>query len=114
MLLAVADTCSNCVKGTRMSTFAKIFFLVLLPVVSAFADTPQVAVVDLRNVHCYACLNTVKKALQNVPGVQDAQMDLDKKTATVKFDPAKTNIEALTQATAKAGFPSTARKQLSN
>lgn len=97
-----------------MSTIAKIFFLIFLPVVSAFSAAPQVAIVDLQNVQCYACLNTVKKALQNVPGVQDAQLDLDKKTATVKFDPAKTHIEALTQATAKAGFPSAVRKQVSN
>jgi copper chaperone CopZ len=43
-------------------------------------------------------------------GVEDMKMDIEKKTATVKFDPTKTNTEALAQATAKAGFPATIRK----
>jgi copper chaperone CopZ len=94
MRASAANACSNCGKGNRMSTFAKIIVLVIVPVVLAFADAPQVAIVDLRNVQCYACLKTVKRALQNVPGVQDAQMDLETKTATVKFDRTKTNMEA--------------------
>lgn len=69
---------------------------------------------DLQNIQCYACLNRVKKALQNVPGVEDTKMDIEKKTATMKFDPAKTNIDALVQATVKTGFPSTVREQAGN
>lgn len=93
-----------------MRLLAKLVFIVLLPVASAFAGASQVAVMDLQNIQCYGCLNTVKKALQKVPGVEDTKLDLDDKTATVKFDPTKTNTDALIQATAKAGFPSTIRK----
>jgi len=88
--------------------------LALLPVASALASEWRTAVLDLQNIQCYACLNTVKKALQNAPGVEDVKLDIEKKTATVKFNPVKTTTEALVQATAKAGFPSTVRRQARN
>jgi mercuric ion binding protein len=93
-----------------MYFFTKLVVLALLPSALAFADESQIAVMDLHNIQCYGCLNTVKKALQQVPGVEDTKLDLEKKTVTVKFDRAKTNTEALVRATAKAGFPSTVRK----
>lgn len=94
-----------------MRLFSKLLVFALLPIATAFADTFQIAVIDLKNIQCYACMHTVKKALEKVPGVNNTQLDLDKKTATVKFDPAKTNAELLIQATAKAGFPSSLRKK---
>jgi mercuric ion binding protein len=53
---------------------------------------------------------TVKKALEKVPGVTEAKVDLDKRTATVKFDADKADTAALVKATTEAGFPSTPRK----
>lgn len=97
-------------KVNTMHLLAKLVVIALVPIASAFAGESQTAVMDLQNIQCYGCLNTVKKALQKVPGVEATKMDLEKKTATVKFDPAKTNTEALVQAMAKAGFPSTVRK----
>jgi mercuric ion binding protein len=41
-----------------------------------------------------------------VPGVVGANVDFGSKTAVVTFDPAKTNVDALTKATADVGFPS--------
>jgi periplasmic mercuric ion binding protein len=52
---------------------------------------------------------TVKQALQKVPGVAEAKIDLDKKTATVTYDADRTDTAALIKATTGAGFPSTAR-----
>lgn len=93
-----------------MHTSNKLAVTLLFPLSFAFATTPEVAVMDLQNIHCIACLKTVEKALQKVPGVEDTKLDLDSRTATVKYDPAKTNTDALAKATAAAGFPSTARK----
>lgn len=59
---------------------------------------------------CPTCKITIRKALEKVPGVAEATIDYDKKTATVHFDPDKTNTAALTKATTEAGFPATARK----
>ena len=81
--------------------------LLALPV-AAFAAGPQIVVLDLQNMACALCSVTVKKALEKVPGVAEARIDYDHKTATVKFDPEKASAAALVKATTEAGFPSTA------
>jgi periplasmic mercuric ion binding protein len=63
------------------------------------------------NMTCELCPITVRKALEKVPGVSDAKIDLGNKTATVKFDPDKANVAALVNATTNAGFPSTAHQK---
>ncbi len=93
-----------------MSMLARFGLAMFLSMSYAFASASQIAVMDLQNIQCYGCMLTVKKALQNVPGVEDTKLDLDQKTATVKFDPAKTNTETLVKATKNAGFPATVRK----
>ncbi len=72
----------------------------------AFAAPPQTATLAVENMTCGACPIVVKKALERVPGVSSTSVDFDKKTATVTFDPDKTNSARLTQATTEAGFPS--------
>jgi mercuric ion binding protein len=80
--------------------------LICLPM-SAFAATPQTAVLDVQNMTCAMCSITIHKALEKVPGVIAATVDYDRKTATVKYDADKTNPSALVKATTTAGFPST-------
>ena len=79
--------------------------LLCLPV-SAFAGTPQTAVLDVQNMTCSMCSITIHKALGKVPGVIETKVDYDHKTATVKYDSDKTNPSALVKATTNAGFPS--------
>lgn len=88
-----------------------ISFLALawLSAASAFAAARSV-VLDVQNMTCSLCQSTVKKALQNIPGVVEAKVDFDHKTATVTFDPTKTDAPAMVKATTNAGFPSTLRK----
>ena len=76
---------------------------------AALAATPKTAVLDVQNMTCSMCPITVKKALQKVPGVTDARIDFDNKTATVTFDADKLDSAALVKATTDAGYPSTAR-----
>ena len=64
----------------------------------------------VQNMDCPLCPFTVRKALENVPGVTKVSVDFYGKTATVAFDPSKTNAQALTEATGNAGFPSTVTK----
>jgi mercuric ion binding protein len=80
--------------------------LICLPV-SAFAAAPQTAVLDIQNMTCSMCSITIHKALEKVPGVIEATVDYDHKTATVKYDADKTSPSALVKATTNAGFPST-------
>ena len=82
--------------------------VMLMPLASLAA--PQTAVLDVQNMTCGLCPVTVKKSLEKVAGVSQAQIDFAKKTATVTFDADKTNATALAKATTDAGFPSTVRK----
>ena len=81
----------------------------LLPLAS-LAAAPQTTVLDVQNMTCSLCPVTVKKSLEMVPGVSQASVDFNKKTATVKFDADKTSAAALVKATTDAGYPSTVHK----
>lgn len=41
------------------------------------------------------------------PGVSQANVNFDKRQAIVTFDGARTNVDALTESTKNAGYPST-------
>jgi len=60
----------------------------------------------VENMYCPSCPYIVKKSLTAVDGVKEVKVSLEKKTALVTFDDAKTNVEALTNATFEAGYPS--------
>jgi len=76
------------------------------PATLADAQALETVTLEVQNMVCSACPIAVRTALKRVPGVVDAKVDLESKTAVVRFAPAKTNVEALTRATADAGFPS--------
>ena len=76
----------------------------------ALAAPPRSAVLDVQNMTCALCPVTVKKSLEKVPGVSQAQVDFANKTATVVFDADRTTPAALVKATTEAGFPSAVRK----
>ena len=69
----------------------------------------QTVTLDVLGMTCKFCPITIRKALKKVPGVTKATASFETKTATVTFDPAKTNVEALIKATTDAGYPSTVK-----
>jgi mercuric ion binding protein len=87
-----------------------ILLLAALAPVAAVAAPPQTTVLDVQNMTCSLCPVTVKKALEQVPGVARADVDMDRKTATVMFDADKTSAAALANATTNAGYPATIHK----
>jgi mercuric ion binding protein len=58
------------------------------------------------NMYCAACPFTVQKSLSAVSGVSKAEVSYEQKTAVVTFDDQKTNVQALIDATTKAGYAS--------
>lgn len=89
-----------------MKGFYKLFIVALLAApVSALAATRTVTL-DVPGMTCPVCPITVRKALRAVPGVEKVDIRYAKREAIVTFDDAKTNIPALTKATADAGYPS--------
>ncbi len=55
---------------------------------------------------CPSCSYIIKRTLAKVPGVLVVKVSYDDQVAIVRFDDDKTNVTALTQATADVGFPS--------
>jgi len=91
------------------------FFIAIAAITSPISSTVQAAEVrtvtlDVPGMTCGSCPITVKYSLKKVPGVIQASADYASKTATVTFDPDKTSVEALTAATANAGYPSNLQK----
>jgi mercuric ion binding protein len=58
------------------------------------------------NMDCVACPSIVKGSLEAVPGVAKVAVSFRDKTATVIYDEAKANVDQLTSATTRAGYPS--------
>jgi copper chaperone CopZ len=53
---------------------------------------------------CGHCQKSVEKALEQVPGVHGAVVDLQDATAEVDYDDDAATLEELTDAVAKAGY----------
>lgn len=75
----------------------------------AWAAT-QTVTLSVPGMTCAACPITVKQALTKVDGVTKTDVSFERREAIVTFDDAKTNVQALTEATKNAGYPSTAVK----
>lgn len=83
-----------------------IAILAVLPL-AVFAAPPGTVTLAVQNMTCPLCSVTVRKSLEEVPGVSAVRVDFDNKTATVTYDPDKAKPETLTNATTNAGYPST-------
>ena len=76
---------------------------------SAVYAAPRTVTLEVTSMSCVTCPITVKTALSRVEGVASVDVDFKHKQASVTFDDARTTVDALTQATADAGFPSSVR-----
>ncbi|MDX8398850.1 MAG: cation transporter [Gallionellaceae bacterium] len=99
-----------------MSKFILILSFLLLSACNEAKEQASIIVPEsaqqlslaVSNMTCSSCGPTVRRALQQVSGVYKATVDLQAHSATVFFDPDKTNVSVLTQATTNAGYPSQA------
>lgn len=72
---------------------------------AAWAERSAV-VLSVPGMNCPMCPITVRKALERVEGVEQAQVDYERRTATIFYDDKKVDVIKLTQATKDAGYPS--------
>jgi len=77
--------------------------IIASPAVMAADRTITLAV---NNMDCAAYPSIVKGSLEAVPGVAKVAVSCRDKTATVIYDDAKADVNQLTSATTKAGYPS--------
>ena len=80
--------------------------LTLCTVALQASAPPAPVTLSVPTMDCPVCPITVKKALTKVSGVIQAKVDFDKRQATVTFDDAKTDVQALSLATKNVGYPS--------
>ncbi|NMM19804.1 MAG: mercury resistance system periplasmic binding protein MerP [Rhodoferax sp.] len=73
----------------------------------AVSAAPKTVILAIPSMDCPVCPITVKKALSQVPGVSQTDVNFGKRQAVVTFDDAKINVGALTESTKNAGYPST-------
>ena len=62
------------------------------------------ATLQVAGMTCNHCKMSVEKALQGLPGVTAAEVNLAAETARVTYDPAKVKLEAMKKAVTDAGY----------
>jgi mercuric ion binding protein len=87
----------------------RVAFAVGVVASSAAFAADKTITLAVNNMDCAACPSIVKGSLEAVPGVARVAVSFKEKTATVIYDDAKANVNQLTSATTKAGYPSALR-----
>ena len=88
----------------------KMILVAVLGLVSSGAlAAVKTVTLSVPGMTCELCPATVKKAISRVPGVSNVTASFEHKEAVVTYDDSKASIEALTKATANAGYPSTVK-----
>ncbi len=60
--------------------------------------------VKVNGMTCQGCVRSVKRVLETIPGVQQADVSLEQKEARVSFAPAKPGVDAFKAAINDAGY----------
>ncbi|HEX9494866.1 MAG TPA: heavy metal translocating P-type ATPase, partial [Candidatus Limnocylindria bacterium] len=71
------------------------------PVPAATSAKRELAITGMT---CASCVRSVESALSGVSGVESADVNLANERATVRLDPATTELDALVHAVARAGY----------
>ncbi len=85
---------------------AALFSTVLLAGASAASAGEQTVKLSVA-MWCASCPYMVQRSLENVEGVADVAGSYEDQSVTVTFDDQRTDVAALTEATAEIGFPAT-------
>ena len=58
----------------------------------------------IEGMHCTGCSTRLQKVLNNLEGVEEAEVSLEAKQAMIKYDEDKISIEVIREAIEDAGF----------
>ena len=72
--------------------------------------TAEKATINVSGMTCAACSARVQRALEKVPGVETAAVDLMTATANVAYDPAVTRVDELLERIRSTGYGAAARR----
>lgn len=81
-------------------------FTLLVSTSSMAAAAEQTIKLSVPDITCVSCPYMVKQAISAVEGVKAVEATMEDRSATVTFEDTLTSIEAIQQATANIGYPS--------
>ena len=64
----------------------------------------ETVTIQITGMTCSSCVRSITKVLNSVPGVEKAEVSLEKENAVVTFDKTKTNADTLIAAIENGGF----------
>lgn len=64
----------------------------------------EFARINVEGMSCNHCVNAVKTAVEAIDGVSSVEVSLENNTASVEFDPAKTNVDEIKFAIGEEGY----------
>lgn len=64
----------------------------------------KLLLIKIDGMHCHKCEATIRKALSNMNGVHEVEVDFPSKQASVLFDPSQVSVKELTGAVTTAGY----------
>ena len=67
--------------------------------------------IELQSMVCGSCAKTIKQTLATLDGVEEVDVDLKAKIATVKYEPSKIDLPKIETAIANAGYDANKTKR---
>lgn len=86
--------------------FTALIFAALASSSLAARAAEQTVKLSVPGMTCVSCPYIVKAAIAAVDGVEAVEATMDDRSATVTFEDTRTSLEAIQQATADVGYPS--------
>ena len=83
-----------------------IVFAMLATASSVAIAAEQTIKLSVPDMTCASCPYMVKQAISAVDGIKAVEATMEDRSATVTYDDTVTSIEAIQQATANIGYPS--------
>ena len=71
----------------------------------------ETAVINLPTIKCKTCVKTIEETLSTVDGIQSGAVNLEQKTASVTFIPAKLTLHDIETVISKAGYDANSIKR---
>jgi len=75
---------------------------------AGFSPVPETCTLGISGMHCAVCVQSVEKALSDLPGITSASVNLATERAYLTYYPDITSIEEIKSAVSSAGFTATA------
>ncbi|HZL35378.1 MAG TPA: heavy metal-associated domain-containing protein [Tepidisphaeraceae bacterium] len=71
---------------------------------SADIGRDQLALIRIEGMHCHKCERTIQKALSQLPGVHEVEVDFNSGQASVLYTRDAINVTQLMEAVTSAGY----------